>query len=96
MRICCNHCCISSLAASYVIPIFKFFLTSDLRLRINIHANIKTPSLLKKLETFGLHRNSLPKTIGGNYDEKSAWIDECNRTLEKKSRRMKRQRQDHL
>ena len=63
------------------------------RQRFQLHNSIKNPTILNELETFGLHCDNLPKSIGGNYDVKPTWIVECERILKEQRRLTKSKRQ---
>ena len=95
IKICCRHGCFSSLVAIVILPIIKYFDSQQARLRFQLHNTLLIPTVLNDLETFGLHRDILPKSIGGNYVRKPTWIKECERILHEQyfeNHRDKRQR----
>ena len=97
IKICCIHGCVSSLFATVLIPIVKYLLPREERQIFQVHNSIKTPTILNNLESFGLHRDNLPKSIGGNYDVKPSWIYECERIIqEQQNHRQKNKRQRHV
>ena len=89
----CYHVCVSSTIIEKVYAFNKRFWCQETKLRWQLHSSISTSTILKKLEGFGLCRDALPKSIGGNYDEKQPWIIECERLLQKrKAPKRRRQR----
>lgn len=87
IKICCRHVCVSSLMVTLLLPIGKYFMPRHERLRLKVHDVVKIPSLLSELEQFGLHRHNLPKSVGGDYDNQTIWLDECKRIMERKRAR---------
>lgn len=58
-------------------PVMLFFIGPALRQRVVIHFIEQGLSpVLDALETYGLHRDDLPKSIGGKFVSNSRWIQD--------------------
>lgn len=86
IKCCCLHLCTSSLLLRILVPSIKFFSSKRLRRRIEIHTSIKTPTIINDMKKFGLRSENLPTSIGGTYNKKPSWINECELIVSENNR----------
>ena len=70
----CVHICHALTFFNVVYPMLKFLMGKEIRLRTKTHYGSEE-KILKELEQFGIHRNIILKSMGGNYDIKiEEWL----------------------
>ena len=94
LKLKCMHVCLSSLYVLLVFPTLKYFLSREIRLRLQLHNAKNEPNLLKELGRFGLKIDNLPRCIGGNYTTEAPHIEECNRILKERKKLSKERKRE--